>query len=47
MSSGQGKVKVKFNKTQIRDGYIVILRKDGTVKTWKDRITGDVIKREK
>ena len=44
MSSGQGKVKVRFNKTQIRDGHIVILRKDGTVKAWKDRLTGELIK---
>jgi hypothetical protein len=47
MSSGQGRVKVRFNKTQIRDGHIVVLRKDGSVKVWKDRQTGDVIKKEK
>lgn len=44
MSSGQGKVKVGFNKTQIKDGKIAILRKDGRVKFYKDRLTGDVIK---
>jgi len=44
MSSGQGKVKVAFNKTQIKDGKIAILRKDGRVKFYKDRLTGEVIK---
>ena len=44
MSSGQGKVKVAFNKTQIKDGKIAILRKDGRVKVYKDRLTGEVIK---
>jgi len=33
MSSGQGKVKVGFNKVQIKDGHIVIMRKDGTIKS--------------
>ena len=47
MSSGQGKTKVPFNKTVIRDGMIAVLRKDGRVKIWKDRITGDVVKRDK
>lgn len=32
MSSGSLKVKRKFNKTQIKNGRIVRLRKDGTVK---------------
>jgi hypothetical protein len=36
MSSGQGKVKVGFNKYQIKDGHIVIMRKDGTVKSVLD-----------
>lgn len=44
MSSGQGKVKVGFNKTQIKDGKIAVLRKDGRVKVYKDRVTGDIIK---
>ncbi len=35
MSSGQGKVKVRFNKTQIKDGKIAVLRKDGRVKFYK------------
>ena len=33
MSSGQRKVHHGFNKVQIKNGRIVILRKDGTVKT--------------
>jgi hypothetical protein len=32
MSSGKLKVHRGFNKTQIKDGWIVRLRKDGTVK---------------
>ena len=32
MSSGKLKVKRRFNKTQIKNGRIVRLRKDGTVK---------------
>jgi len=32
MSSGQKKVHHGFNKVQIKNGMIVILRKDGTVK---------------
>ena len=36
MSSGQGKVKVGFNPRQIKNGHIVILRKDGTVKSILD-----------
>lgn len=32
MSSGKLKVRRKFNKTQIKNGRIVRLRKDGTVK---------------
>jgi hypothetical protein len=47
MSSGQGKTKIPFNKTVIRDGMIAVLRKDGQVKVWKDRITGEVVKRDK
>jgi hypothetical protein len=44
MSSGQGHVKVRFNKTQIKDGKIVILRKDGRIKAYKDPKTGEIIK---
>ncbi len=32
MSSGKGKGSYSFNPTQIKDGKIVRLRKDGTVK---------------
>lgn len=32
MSSGKLKIHRGFNKTQIRDGWIVRLRKDGTIK---------------
>jgi hypothetical protein len=32
MSSGQGRVKVGFNNTQIKDGWIVRMRKDGQIK---------------
>jgi hypothetical protein len=33
MSSGKLKVHRGFNKTQIKDGWIVKLRKDGTIKS--------------
>ena len=33
MSSGQYKKHYKFNQMQIKDGMIVRLRKDGTIKT--------------
>ena len=32
MSSGKLKVHRGFNKTQIKDGWIVRMRKDGTIK---------------
>jgi len=32
MSSGQRPQRFPFNKTQIKDGWIVRLRKDGTIK---------------
>ena len=32
MSSGQRKIKHPFNDTQIKDGWIVKMRKDGTIK---------------
>lgn len=31
MSSGKFKAKHPFNKTQIKDGWVVRLRKDGTI----------------
>ena len=33
MSSGQWKRHDGFNKTQIKDGWVVNLRKDGTVRS--------------
>lgn len=33
MSSGQYKKHHGFNKTQIKDGWIVIMRKDGRIKS--------------
>ena len=33
MSSGQRKVKHPFNPVQIKDGWIVRLNKDGTIKS--------------
>jgi hypothetical protein len=36
MSSGQRRGSFPFNKTQIKDGKIVRLRKDGTVKAILD-----------
>ena len=32
MSSGQGRVKVGMNTTIIKDGWIVKIRKDGSIK---------------
>ena len=47
MSSGQFVRNVGFNKTIMRDGLILTLRKDGTVKVRRDPKTGDVIKGSK
>jgi hypothetical protein len=47
MSSGQHKRHDGFNSVQIKDGYIVVLRKNGSIKLWKDRKTGEIIKRDK
>jgi hypothetical protein len=47
MSSGQHKRHDGFNKTIMRDGLILTLRKDGTVKVKKDPKTGDIIKGSK
>ena len=44
MSSGQRKRHDGFNKSIIRDGVIVILRKNGTEKTRLDPKTKEVIK---
>jgi len=44
MSSGQRKRHDGFNKSIIRDGVIVILRKNGSEKTRLDPKTKEVIK---
>ena len=36
MSSGQGKVKVGFNPVQIKNGQIVRLNKDGSIRAVLD-----------
>lgn len=41
MSSGKLKVKRAFNKTQIKDGYIVRLNKNGTVRAVLDKYPPD------
>jgi hypothetical protein len=46
-SSGSYKRHDGFNKTIIRDGLILTLRKDGTVKVQRDPKTGDVVKGSK
>jgi hypothetical protein len=45
MSSGQYKRHDGFNKTQIKDGLIVTIRKDGSIKAAKDPKTGKIIKK--
>jgi hypothetical protein len=47
MSSGQYKRHDGFNKTQIKDGLIVVFRKNGTIKLSKDPKTGDIVKKGK
>ena len=47
MSSGQFVRHESFNKTIMRDGLILTLRKDGTVKVQRDPKTGDIIKGQK
>jgi hypothetical protein len=47
MSSGQYKRHDGFNKMIIKDGFIVVLRKNGTEKLRKDRKTGEIIKEGK
>jgi hypothetical protein len=47
MSSGQRKRHDGFNKSIIRDGVIVILRKNGSEKTRLDPKTREVIKGSK
>ncbi len=43
MSSGQRKRHDGFNKSLIKDGMILIMRKDGSVKLRKDMKTGEII----
>ena len=43
MSSGQYKRHDGFNKSLIKDGMIVIMRKDGSVKLRKDMKTGEIV----
>lgn len=43
MSSGQRKRHDGFNKSLIKNGMIAIMRKDGTVKLYKDIKTGKII----
>lgn len=45
MSSGQWKRHDGFNKTQIKDGAIVILNKNGKVRVRKDIKTGKILKK--
>jgi len=47
MSSGQFVRHDGFNKSIVRDGLILTLRKDGTVKVQRDPKTGDIIKGSK
>jgi hypothetical protein len=47
MSSGQRKRHDGFNQSIMRDGVIVILRKNGTEKTRLDPKTKEVIKGQK
>jgi len=43
----KSKTKYSFNKTQIKNGMIVVLRKDGTYKSGVDRITGKTVNIDK
>jgi hypothetical protein len=43
MSSGQRKRHDGFNKSLIKNGEIVIIRKDGSIKLRKDIKTGEII----
>lgn len=47
MSSGQRRVKHRFNKSIIRDGQIVILNKNGTERLRLDKETRKEIKKDK
>jgi hypothetical protein len=43
MSSGQRKRHDGFNKSILKNGMIAIMRKDGTVKLYKDIKTGKIV----
>jgi hypothetical protein len=43
MSSGQRKRHDGFNKSLIKNGMVVIMRKDGSIKLRKDMKTGEII----
>jgi len=43
MSSGQRKRHDGFNKSLIKNGEIIIMRKDGSIKLRKDMKTGEII----
>jgi hypothetical protein len=43
MSSGQHKRHDGFNKSLIKDGMIIIMRKDGSIKLRKDIKTGEIV----
>ena len=43
MSSGQRKRHDGFNKSLIKNGEVVIMRKDGSIKFRKDMKTGEII----
>ena len=43
MSSGQRKRHDGFNKSLIKNGMVVIMRKDGSIKLYKDIKTGEII----
>ena len=43
MSSGQRKRHDGFNKSLIKDGAVIIMRKDGSIKLRKDIKTGEII----
>ena len=47
MSSGRFVRSDSFNKTIMKDGLILTLRKDGTIKVQRDPKTGDIIKGSK
>lgn len=47
MSSGKFKTKHPFNKSIMRDGQIVILNKNGTERYRLDKVTREVIKKDK